>query len=86
MGTFSTIRFRMALSVTAISLVMPAFAQDMAMPGMTATQPNPPAKQGQTDMGGMDMQGMDMAMPPMTMTGAFGPYAMSREASGTRVC
>jgi hypothetical protein len=39
-------------------------------------------------MPGMDdMPGMDMAepgsMPSMPMTGAFGPYAMSREASGT---
>ncbi len=31
-------------------------------------------------MPGMDMPGMDMSQP---MTGAFGPYAMSREASGT---
>jgi hypothetical protein len=88
MGMFSTIRFRLALSTTAMTLAIPAFAQDMAMPGITASQPNPPAKQDQPDMGGMDMPGMDMttpstAMPPMTMTGAFGPYAMSREASGT---
>jgi hypothetical protein len=88
MGMFSTIRFRLALSSAAMTLALPAFAQDMAMPGMTASQPNPPAKQDQPDMGGMDMPGMDMttpstAMPPMTMTGAFGPYAMSREASGT---
>jgi hypothetical protein len=50
----------------------------MAMPGMTASAP---AKQDPSGMGDMDMSGADM--PPMTMTGAFGPYAMSREASGT---
>ena len=32
------------------------------------------------DMAGMDMPGMDMSQP---MTGAYGPYPMSREASGT---
>ena len=31
--------------------------------------------------GGMDMSGMDMGEMPMT--GLYGPYAMSREASGT---
>src|SRR5262245_28938793 len=30
---------------------------------------------------GMDMSGMDMGA--MSMTGFYGPYAMSREASGT---
>jgi hypothetical protein len=48
-----------------------AHAQDM--PGMDR------ARMGH-DMAGMDMAGMDMNRP---MTGAFGPYAMSREASGT---
>ncbi len=78
MGIVSTIQFRLALSATVISLAGPAFPQDMAMPGMTASAP---AKQDPSGMGDMDMSGADM--PPMTMTGAFGPYAMSREASGT---
>src|SRR5690349_18671347 len=36
---------------------------------------------GGTDMGGMHMAGMDMGSMPMA--GLYGPYAMSREASGT---
>src|SRR5512140_3281923 len=35
------------------------------------------------DMGGMSMPGME-AMPEMASTGVFGPYPMTREASGTR--
>jgi hypothetical protein len=35
------------------------------------------------DMSGMDMPGMDMSKMAMPMLGALGPYAMSREASGT---
>ena len=35
---------------------------------------------GMGDMSGMDMSGMDMSMP---MTGALGPYPMTRDASGT---
>jgi hypothetical protein len=42
------------------------------------------APTGMDDMADMDMSGMDMsAMGTMKMTGALGPYAMSREASGT---
>jgi hypothetical protein len=91
MGTVSTIRFRLALAPAILAMAGPAVAQDMAMPGMTAAQPdsqsNTPPKSDRSDMGGMDMPGMEMSgsksddMPPMT--GAFGPYAMSREASGT---
>ncbi|HLZ77386.1 hypothetical protein, partial [Phenylobacterium sp.] len=52
----------------------PAWAQEMPdMPGMDHS------KMGR-DMAGMDMAGMDMGH---SMRGAYGPYAMSREASGT---
>ncbi len=60
-----------ALCVTAL-MARSALAQEMAMPGMGS-------------MPDMDMSAPnDGAMPmPMPMSGAFGPYAMSREASGT---
>ncbi len=59
----------------------------LAGPGVAQTPDPAPAH----DMAGMDMAGMDMATMPgmdhgdhaMTMTGALGPYAMNREASGT---
>jgi hypothetical protein len=66
-----------------------ASAQDVTLPGMgaakqtaPATEPAPP-KQTQADMAGMDMSAPDDDTMTMPMTGAFGPYAMSREASGT---
>ena len=57
------------------------------MPGMDhgkAAQTKPDVAKPD-DMAGMDMTGHDMAGMDMShgMTGAFGPYAMSREASGT---
>src|SRR5437899_3929621 len=48
-----------------------AHAQDHDMAGMDMSH---------MDMPGMDMPGMDMGH---AMTGALGPYAMTREASGT---
>ncbi|HEX4508173.1 MAG TPA: hypothetical protein VH722_20775 [Alphaproteobacteria bacterium] len=75
--------------LAAMLLTGPAFAQEMNMPGMddmpgmeakkTDTPPKP-EQPAMTDMPGMEMPGMSMTMP---MTGVFGPYAMSREASGT---
>jgi hypothetical protein len=35
------------------------------------------------DMPGMDMSGMDMSGGEMPMNGVYGPYSMTREASGT---
>jgi hypothetical protein len=76
------------------ALAAPLQAQTMGdMPGMTMP-PAPPASSGQAaspgameGMAGMDhhvMAGMDHgAMAGMTMHGALGPYAMTREASGT---
>src|ERR1700743_415489 len=70
MGEFLTTASRPLLAAaTVLILAGAAAAQDMNMPGMEMTDTKPD-----------DMPGMDMAMP---MTGAFGPYAMSREASGT---
>jgi hypothetical protein len=71
-----------ACAVAAASSV-PAQAQDAAR-----QDKNSMPTMAQDDMAGMKMPGMrdnDDAAPPMTamMTGAFGPYPMSREASGT---
>ncbi|HEX3363711.1 MAG TPA: hypothetical protein VHS75_01440, partial [Phenylobacterium sp.] len=59
-----------------------ANAQTMPdMPGMDHSKMSAPkAEHDMADMPGMDMPGMDMSHG---MGGAFGPYAMSREASGT---
>jgi hypothetical protein len=74
-------------------IAIPAWAQDAKtdsmdqMPGMsmpaepTPAQPPAVAPDTMADMPGMNPQGDEtMAMP---MTGMLGPYAMSREASGT---
>jgi len=72
------------VAAAALLTAGPAGAQDM--PGMDhAKSPQPAAASGQTgrdmaSMPGMDMPGMDMSRP---MSGALGPYGMSREASGT---
>jgi hypothetical protein len=74
-------------------LASPATAQTAgdhemgAMPDMPAPKDAATVKTDKPGMAGMDMPGMtsddtDQAMS-MPMTGAFGPYAMSREASGT---
>jgi hypothetical protein len=84
-------------AIIAINLALPALAQDAgmaAMPGMSAPPIAETAKRDQPDMAGMDMSATevgarndatvtDMPAMDMSMTGAFGPYAMSREASGT---
>ena len=66
-------RFPLAV---ALLLASPAAAQEMA--GMDHSN-------GGHDMAGMDMKGMDMPGMDMShpMTGALGPYPMTREASGT---
>jgi hypothetical protein len=57
----------------------PALAQQPSMPGMDHAHSAPSSlKAAPVD----DMAGMDMSQPT-AMTGAFGPYAMTREASGT---
>jgi len=73
------------IAAAALAAAAPPATQEM--PGMDHSQmqheaaPTPPqAGQAMADMPGMDMPGMDMSQP---MTGAYGPYAMSREASGT---
>jgi hypothetical protein len=56
------------------------------MPGMDhgKAAPTQPSTAKADDMAGMDMSGHDMAGMDMShMTGALGPYAMNREASGT---
>ena len=71
------------------SLAAPATAQ--TMPGMTMpappaekdTMPSQPKAEPDDNMAGMAMEHGSHAMGAMTMTGAFGPYAMTREASGT---
>jgi hypothetical protein len=76
------------LAAILLALAGPAAAQDpSAMPGMDHAQMD--HAEGR-DMAGMDMSHMDMSgadMPGMdmghAMTGAFGPYPMTREASGT---
>jgi hypothetical protein len=71
-----------ALLAAASAFALPAFAQDQSMPGMNHAHMD----HGQmADMAGMDMSGMDMPGMDMShaMTGALGPYAMTREASGT---
>ena len=54
-------------------------------PGVVQAQmhahPVPADSTAQKGMYGMDMSGMDMGEMPMN--GMYGPYAMSREASGT---
>ncbi|HEV2106156.1 MAG TPA: hypothetical protein VGU27_10545, partial [Candidatus Eisenbacteria bacterium] len=55
-------------------------------PGVAGAHVHHPAGADTTAQGGMDMSGMDMSgmdMGGMPMTGMYGPYAMSREASGT---
>jgi hypothetical protein len=88
MKLFSTSVLRPTLAMAALTVAGAAGAQDMPgmadMPGMTAKKPDTSPDQGKpamADTPGMDMPGM--AMPAMSMTGAFGPYPMSREASGT---
>ncbi|HZZ69546.1 MAG TPA: hypothetical protein VFE18_15340 [Phenylobacterium sp.] len=59
--------------LAALSLAVP-----LALGGAARAQSIP--SMAGMDMKGMDMPGMDMSQP---MTGAYGPYAMNREASGT---
>ena len=70
------------LAFGALILATPAAAQDM--PGMDhskmAQQPAPAATPGVSPSGADDMAGMDMSHG---MTGAYGNYPTSREASGT---
>jgi len=74
MGKSTAIFFRARLIAgAAIFMAGAAMAQE------EAAKPPMDAMPGM-NMDGMDMPGMDMSAP---MTGAFGPYAMSREASGT---
>src|SRR5579864_8507214 len=67
---------KVRLFAAALLLASPAAAQEMA--GMDHSN-------GGHDMAGMDMKGMDMPGMDMShpMTGALGPYPMTREASGT---
>jgi len=62
----------------------PHAGHDMAnMPGLDPSKPapaKPPAAHDMASMPGMDMPGMDMSQP---MAAALGPYASTREASGT---
>jgi hypothetical protein len=78
---------RLAACAAALLIAAPAAAQDAApaMPGMDHSkmdraQSEPGHDMAGTDMSPMDMPGMDMGQP---MRGALGPYAMTREASGT---
>jgi hypothetical protein len=70
MTVFSTAVLRPMLGAAALIFAGTAGAQDMNMPGMD-------------DMPGMAMSPESTTMPPMPITGAFGPYAIPREASGT---
>jgi hypothetical protein len=64
---------------TAVLLLCATAARGQAMPDMPGMDHSKMAAEKPAhDMAGME--GMDMSQP---MTGAFGPYAMSREASGT---
>ncbi|MDB5497138.1 MAG: hypothetical protein JWP28_1169 [Phenylobacterium sp.] len=76
------------LAATLLALAAPAAAQDAtAMPGMDHGQADQATghDMASMDMSHMDMPGMDMPAMDMghAMTGALGPYAMTREASGT---
>ena len=73
-------RLLLCLCMGATALATTTLAQELEKPAMEA-MPGMAGMPGM-DMPGMDMSGTkdDMAMP---MTGVFGPYAMSREASGT---
>ena len=69
-------------------LAIPAAAQDMpgmAMPATSPTTTDPHAGRDMSAMPGMDHASMDHASMnhTMAMTGALGPYPMTREASGT---
>jgi hypothetical protein len=68
------------VAIVVLIFSRPCFAQEtVAMPGMI--MPSPEQK---PDMGGMDMGNGGMAeMAGSRMSAALGPYAMSREASGT---
>jgi hypothetical protein len=70
------------------ALAGPAAAQEApAMPGMDHSQTDQATRHAMAgmDMSHMDMSGMDMPGMEMghAMTGALGPYPMTREASGT---
>jgi len=74
---------KLALVTTAATLAFAqaAAAQDpSAMPGMDHSKMGHGPAQGGHDMANMDMPAMDEGH---AMTGALGPYAMTREASGT---
>jgi len=65
----------------------PGAASKNAMPGMDMSAPGAAAP-SQNAMPGMDHGGMGGMsgmgnMPGMSMKGALGPYAMTRDASGT---
>lgn len=74
-----------------VDMPMPHHHRPAAADSTARSQPKPAAHQhgggmahthtGEMDHAGMDMGGMDMGEMPMT--GMYGPYAMTREASGT---
>ena len=78
---FNLLNLTSAIALAVLS--MPAFAQHQHMPGMQmpAPPPQPPQKP-------IAAEPMPMAKPAMehgdhAMTGALGPYPMTRESSGT---
>jgi hypothetical protein len=63
---------------------MPGMTMPPAAPAPSGQAPAPDTMEGMTGMDHHAMTGMDHgAMAGMTMRGALGPYAMTREASGT---
>jgi len=72
---------RARLAAFAVLIAGPAAAQEMPdMPGMAGMDHSKMDHSATAAPTADDMAGMDMSHP---MTGALGPYAMSREASGT---
>jgi len=79
---------KLLFAAAALAAGAPAGAQPHADHGQPPPAQPQPAPQGAPANDMADMPGMTMPMAgqdarPMAMTGALGPYAMSREASGT---
>ena len=73
------------IGAIALALYLGACASGSASAASAADSAahNPMPAMHQHDMAGMDMSHMDMTGEPGSMRGMYGPYTMSREASGT---
>ena len=83
-------KFRFYLAASVVAFASPALAQHQHMPGMEMPAPQPAQKPAPAEhpMDHSQIDHSQMAMPEMqhsghAMTGALGPYPMTRESSGT---